>query len=71
MCGALGFMGRGEEMFSDDWPLALGWVVEVQRVWWVDVVTLVVEGREGCALGMGWEWARKAARKLKRKPEDF
>lgn len=65
-------IGRGAVMFSEDadWPFEVGWVADVQRVW-VLVVTLVVAGREGCALGMGCEWARNAARKLKRKPEDF
>ena len=54
-------MGRGLATFSEEADVAFGFVEveEVQIVW-------VCAETEGCALGCGWEWARKAARKVER-----
>jgi len=60
----LGLMGRGLARFSEEAAVdvVLGFVLveEVQIVFvWAET--------EGCALGCGCEWARKAARKVERK----
>jgi hypothetical protein len=59
---ALGLIGRGLARFSEEADVALGFV-EVEEV---HIVCVCAE-TDGCALGCGWEWARKAARKVERK----
>ena len=56
----MGLMGRGLARFSED-PVDALEFVEV-----ADVQIVCVWATEGCALGCGWEWARKAARKVER-----
>ena len=53
-------------MFSADGDVGFVEVAEVHSVC-VDAATAPEEEIEGWALGIGWEWARKAARKLLRK----
>ena len=55
-------MGRGLARFSEEAVVVFGFVVVED----VHIVWLCAE-TEGCALGCGWEWARKAARKVARK----
>ena len=55
-------MGRGLARFSEEAVVVFGFVVVED----VQIVFVCAE-TEGCALGCGWEWARKAARKVERK----
>lgn len=61
---AFGLMGRGLARFSEeaDVEVVLG-IVEVDEV----QIVCVCAATDGCALGCGCEWARKAARKVERK----